>query len=42
MQTTNIRLSRISHPRATFWAVTLLIVVFLSFGLWAEAAMVAR
>lgn len=38
MNPTNIRLSRISHPRATAWAMTLLIVVFLGFGLWAEAA----
>ena len=33
----NIRLSRIGHPRATWWAVALLVVVFLGLGLWAEA-----
>ncbi len=38
MGTNNIRLSRISHPRATFWAITLLIVVFIGFGIWAEAS----
>ena len=38
MMANNIRLSRISHPRATAWAVTLLVIVFLGFGLWAEAA----
>ncbi|MCR9261106.1 MAG: hypothetical protein NXH95_15385 [Pseudomonadaceae bacterium] len=35
----NIRLSRISHPRATFWAMALLIIVFLGFGIWAEASL---
>ncbi len=39
MNTHNIRLSRISHPRATAWAMTLLVIVLLSFGLGAEAAM---
>jgi hypothetical protein len=39
MTSTNIRLSRISHPRATVWAMALLVVVFLGFGIWAEAAM---
>jgi hypothetical protein len=38
MGTHNIRLSRISHPRATFWAITLLIVVFVGFGIWAQAS----
>lgn len=38
MGSNNIRLSRISHPRATFWAITLLIVVFIAFGIWAEAS----
>ena len=35
----NIRLSRISHPRATFWAMALLIIVFVGFGIWAEASL---
>ncbi|XOV84511.1 MAG: hypothetical protein ACFHXK_05215 [bacterium] len=35
----NIRLSRISHPRASIWAIALLILVFLGFGLWAEASL---
>ena len=35
----NIRLSRLSHPRATLWAVALLIIVFLGFGLFAQARM---
>jgi hypothetical protein len=35
----NIRLSRISHPRATLWAMALLIIVFLGFGIWAEASL---
>ena len=39
MNSNNIRLSRISHPRATVWAMTLLILVFVGFGLFAEAAM---
>jgi len=39
MFTNNIRLSRISHPRATFWAMALLVVVFIGFGVWAEAAL---
>ncbi len=34
----NIRLSRVSHPRATLWAVALLIIVFLGFGIWAETS----
>ena len=41
MTSTNIRLSRISHPRATVWAMGLLVVVFLGFGIWADAAMPA-
>jgi hypothetical protein len=32
----NIRLSRIGHPRATFWAMVLLAVVLLGLGLWAD------
>ncbi len=40
MISNNIRLSRISHPRATAWAVALRVVVFLTFGVFAEAAMV--
>jgi hypothetical protein len=39
MNPNNIRLSRISHPRATFWAIALLVVVFLGFGVFAEAAL---
>jgi len=35
MFSNNIRLSRISHPRATLWAMALLVVVFLGFGVWA-------
>ena len=35
----HFRLSRIAHPRATFWAALLLVVVFLSFGVVAEASM---
>lgn len=31
------RISRVSHPRATIWAAILLVVVFLGFGVWAEA-----
>ena len=41
MTSTNIRLSRISHPRATGWAMALLVVVFLGFGIWAEATLPA-
>ena len=37
--TNNIRMSRISHPRATLWAMLLLAVVFLGFGMWAEACL---
>ena len=33
----DFRLSRISHPRATLWAMILLALVFLGFGLVAEA-----
>ena len=35
----NIRLSRVSHPRATLWAVALLVIVFLGFGIWAEVSL---
>jgi len=38
MTATNIRLSRIRYPRANLWATTLLVVVFMGFGLWAQAA----
>lgn len=31
------RLSRISHPRSTWFAMTLLVAVFLGFGLVAQA-----
>ena len=41
MTTDNIRLSRISHPRATGWAMVLLVIVFLGFGIWAEATLPA-
>lgn len=40
-QAINIRLSRISYPRATWWAMLLLVAVFLLFGLWAEASLPA-
>jgi hypothetical protein len=33
----NHRLSRIAHPRGTLVAMILLTVVFLGFGMWAEA-----
>jgi hypothetical protein len=33
----SIRLSRISHPRATIWALALVAAVFLAFGAWADA-----
>ena len=32
----SIRLSRISHPRATAATLALVAVVFLAFGIWAE------
>ncbi len=35
--TGNFRLSRISHPRSNLWAMLLLVVVFLCFGLVAQA-----
>ena len=41
MATDNIRLSRISHPRATGWAMALLVIVFLGFGIWVEATLPA-
>jgi hypothetical protein len=31
------RLSRFSYPRATWWVMLLIAVVFLAFGLFAEA-----
>ena len=34
----NIRLSRVSHPRATLWAVALLIIVFVGFGVLAQTS----
>ncbi len=39
MSSQNIRLSRISHPRSNLFAMLLLIVVFLGFGVVAEACM---
>lgn len=39
MSTQNIRLSRVSHPRASLWAMLLLVVVFLGFGVVAEACL---
>ena len=33
----NIRFSRISHPRATVWSLALLVIFFLGFGVWVEA-----
>ena len=38
MMKDSFRLSRISHPRASLWAMALLAVVFAAFGVWAEAA----
>ena len=38
MSTIAMRLSRISYPRANVWAMVLLVAVFLSFGIWAQAA----
>ena len=32
----NIRLSRISHPRTTWLGITLVIGVFVAFGIWAQ------
>lgn len=40
MTTQNIRLSRVSHPRGSIWAMLLLIVVFLGFGVFAEACLI--
>jgi len=37
MGNNSFRLSRISHPRATLWAMVLLALVFLFFGLAAQA-----
>lgn len=37
MPANNIRLSRITHPRASMWAIALLVVVFVGFGVLAEA-----
>ena len=37
MPAKNIRLSRITHPRASMWAIALLVVVFVGFGVLAEA-----
>ncbi len=37
MSSQNIRLSRISHPRSNMFALLLLVVVFLGFGVVAEA-----
>ena len=31
------RVSRVSHPRATLLGTILLVVVFLGFGVWAQA-----
>ena len=39
MGSQNIRLSRVSHPRGSIWAMLLLVVVFLGFGVVAEACM---
>lgn len=41
MISNNIRLSRIYQPRATLWAMALLTIVFLGFGIWAEATLPA-
>ena len=38
----SLRLSRITHPRATLWAMILLALVFLSFGLFAQARTIAQ
>lgn len=39
MSTQNLRMSRITHPRASIWAAVLLVVVFLSFGAVAAACL---
>ena len=39
MNSQNIRLSRIAYPRGTFWAMLLLVAVFLGFGVVAEACL---
>ena len=39
MSTQNIRLSRVSHPRASVWAMLLLVIVCLGFGVVAEACL---
>lgn len=38
MMANNIRLSRVSHPRATLWAIALLIIVFVGFGVLAQTS----
>ena len=37
MRTQDFRLSRIAYPRASLWAMALLVIVFLVFGAWAQA-----
>ncbi len=39
MNGANIRLSRVSYPRGTWWVMLLLALVFLTFGIWAEACL---
>ncbi|NKC01135.1 MAG: hypothetical protein GKR90_21930 [Pseudomonadales bacterium] len=39
MSTQNIRLSRISHPRGSIWALLLIVIAFLGFGVVAEACL---
>ncbi len=39
MHSQNMRLSRVTYPRATWWVMALLIAVFAGFGMVAEACM---
>lgn len=39
MSTQNLRMSRITHPRASLWGAALLVAVFLSFGAVAAACL---
>lgn len=39
MNSGQIRLSRMSYPRSTWWVILLLTVTFLIFGLWAQLSL---
>ncbi|MEM7078108.1 MAG: hypothetical protein AAF513_05710 [Pseudomonadota bacterium] len=39
MHSGQIRLSRISYPRSTWWVMLALTVTFLLFGLWAQISL---